>query len=1046
MFERSIDCLRIFVSFGADSWSNRVEPSDFRKIHQDIPLKEKSIFSRLLKALALLLFLLAGAAAILLVFDVPIPLNRYRDDIEAQLTEGLDRKISIDGDILLVSGATPSVRVEKLTVGNPQDWETENAFASIERFETSIGLAELLHQNIDINNITIAGIQLALEVDTEGRSNWESLTGSGEIESGEERILDDEIAGLDLDFTGLDLVTINDLSITRRIAGGEAVQILELDSLMGSAMPGKPVQLAVDGHLRKLPFRGTFKGGTLDALLAGAHEWPFEYEGELQDATLDVRGKMAAQHFMIPGTMDFKLEIPDVQQLKPLIGPLPLSGALRVTGQVLRESPGLYRFPNLNGELTGASIAGSVVLNLEGRHPDLGGEIEVGTIDFVAAGITGDELQESISQIDDEDSPTAEPEPTSETLLPLTGDFALKIKEITGLATSVRDVSLDLEVTETNATAGMKIEFAGDQFEGQLDLERTGGENPIAMEIDLNGTDADLTELVRYFIKNDRFSGKFETGRFRVEGKGDTLEEAWEQRLVDFQVTNAPMTWKSSKKEWQFFVETGDILRKPGSPGEIRAKGKIGDANADLRAVYHLLDDNSTSRFDEIAGTVADVEFEIQDVTKEDAEDPYRHLKFSVKGGRLDRLDSIYELDLPPVGPYAASGLFKRKGDEIAIENMELQIGDNRLLGNWQLDRGTDPQKLTGTLNAETIQIGEFSGKGWSPIVKSLQTGEAEEVAEEARRKLLSYEILSALDAEIELEVGSVVAGSDTLGKGNLNLSLDGARLQIEPLNVDIPGGHFDGSFLFHPKGDGSLDWKIRVDAKKADYGILVRRINAESKAAGVLNLDLDVAASGVPFGAPQLNVATGDLSFNVCPKNVDASGLDIWAISLVQALLPKLDPEEQSKLNCILGKLHLEDGVITPESLGLDTSTIRVVADGQIDLKGDTIDLKLTPYPKNPQLLSVEAPVSIQGPLENPEIGMGKLATARTVGRMAKNIVLFPLKAIASERLPEDGSDICACAENYSPDPELNGALVPKMEGKQDGDEKSGDESDRKE
>ena len=34
----------------------------------------------------------------------------------------------------------------------------------------------------------------------------------------------------------------------------------------------------------------------------------------------------------------------------------------------------------------------------------------------------------------------------------------------------------------------------------------------------------------------------------------------------------------------------------------------------------------------------------------------------------------------------------------------------------------------------------------------------------------------------------------------------------------------------------------------------------------------------------------------------------------------------------------------------------------------------------------------------------------------MTKNTVLFPVKTIAGDRLPEDGSDVCPCKAGYNP------------------------------
>jgi hypothetical protein len=183
-----------------------------------------------------------------------------------------------------------------------------------------------------------------------------------------------------------------------------------------------------------------------------------------------------------------------------------------------------------------------------------------------------------------------------------------------------------------------------------------------------------------------------------------------------------------------------------------------------------------------------------------------------------------------------------------------------------------------------------------------------------------------------------------------------------------------------------------------------------------MINIDLEVGAEQVPFGKMHLAAATGRLEFDFCPTNLKAGILDLWATNILVALLPKLDPENESKVNCVIARCRLENGVIKPEVLGLDTTRIRVATEGSIDLSGNAFDLKLTPVPKRPELLAFELPLSIKGTLREPTIGMGKLPLVRTAGRMTLNTVLFPLDVLVGKRLPADGSDVCPCADGDLP------------------------------
>jgi hypothetical protein len=178
----------------------------------------------------------------------------------------------------------------------------------------------------------------------------------------------------------------------------------------------------------------------------------------------------------------------------------------------------------------------------------------------------------------------------------------------------------------------------------------------------------------------------------------------------------------------------------------------------------------------------------------------------------------------------------------------------------------------------------------------------------------------------------------------------------------------------------------------------------------------MQVGSKGVPLGKLQLEAATGHLNFEFCPTNLKSGIVDLWATNILAALLPKLDSKNQSVINCVIARLKLEKGVIYAETLGLDTTKIRVGTEGTINLNDKSIDLTLTPVPKKAQILSLEVPIRIQGTLKKPEISLGALPLVSTIGRITKNTVLFPIKRIASKELPADGSDVCPCKKGYMP------------------------------
>ncbi|MFV1995768.1 MAG: AsmA family protein, partial [Verrucomicrobiales bacterium] len=674
------------------------------------------IFSILLKGLALVVGVVILVVAVFLAFDIKIDLSRFREDIDRQLSEALGREISIDGEVVLVAGTTPTLRVGKVTVENPPDWEGGGRLAYLRYFETSIGLAELLDLEIDIDDITVNGLELNLEEDGEGRRNWDGLTGSSDAESQPkpEETEDDEPGGLDLDFTGLDFITVTDLSVTHKIDGEPVIPLFGLEHLSGSALAGQPVQLVVTGHLRSLPFEGTFTGGTLEALLSGATAWPIDFQADLRGATLALKGNVSAADLRFPGGLEMALDIPKIQRLEPVTGPLPLRGPLRLEAMALSDASNRLRLTDLRGTIAGADLSGTVELDLRADLPTLGGEITVGVFDL-ALGEAGEDESDDAAPVAAQDPPpgAASEAPDSEapeeaapsSILPFAGAFTIKIEEITGLPTSLRDLAFDLDITRETASAEVTVDFADAPFSGRLELHRESGSETIAIELALEAKDADLTELVRFYTADDRITGHFETAHFRVSGNGPSLMDSWDRRSVDLEIENAGMSYESGEETWDFLLANSKLHRDFGEPGSITGTGTAGNADFEVEVSFFLPEGARMGVVDGISGKIADLEFTLRDATRAGADSPFEVLEFDLKGGRLDHLDTIYELDLPPLGPYAARGTLRHSGGAYELDGLELEVGESRMLADVHYEPDAKPRKITATLNAETIQL-----------------------------------------------------------------------------------------------------------------------------------------------------------------------------------------------------------------------------------------------------------------------------------------------------------------------------------------------------
>jgi hypothetical protein len=69
---------------------------------------------------------------------------------------------------------------------------------------------------------------------------------------------------------------------------------------------------------------------------------------------------------------------------------------------------------------------------------------------------------------------------------------------------------------------------------------------------------------------------------------------------------------------------------------------------------------------------------------------------------------------------------------------------------------------------------------------------------------------------------------------------------------------------------------------------------------------------------------------------------------------------------------------------------------------------MRLQPQAKTAQFLSLATPLEVKGSFDKFSIGLNPGDVFETVVRFATSVVWVPIQRLFSEKVPEDGGDIC--------------------------------------
>jgi uncharacterized protein involved in outer membrane biogenesis len=320
------------------------------------------------------------------------------------------------------------------------------------------------------------------------------------------------------------------------------------------------------------------------------------------------------------------------------------------------------------------------------------------------------------------------------------------------------------------------------------------------------------------------------------------------------------------------------------------------------------------------------------------------------------------------------------------------------------------------------VQLDDFRLAGWSALEgdePAQATPAARQDAEALRRKaveasdqvqgLLSRELLSRADATLSVRVGQVKSGADLLGRGQLDARLRDGRAEIGPVTVDMPGGQASGRLAYEPREKDVLA-SLKLDIDRFDYGVIGRRVKPGSDLDGRFSLHLDVD-SRAPRLSQLLAHGNGRIDVAVWPRELRAGVFDLWAVNLFVALLPTLDPKNESVVNCAVGRFALKGGKLTQEQLVIDTSRMRVTGTASADFGSERIAMRLQPQAKSAQFLSLATPIEVNGSFADFRVGPNPGDVLQTVLRMATSIFWVPLQKLFSDKVPQDGADVCGVA-----------------------------------
>ena len=373
----------------------------------------------------------------------------------------------------------------------------------------------------------------------------------------------------------------------------------------------------------------------------------------------------------------------------------------------------------------------------------------------------------------------------------------------------------------------------------------------------------------------------------------------------------------------------------------------------------------------------------------------------AMSGQDLSHLYELTGLTLPNTPPYSLTGRMSRRGALMALNGMTGTVGSSDLAGDLSVRTGGARPMLTADLHAHKLDLGDLAAVLGGGAVQTAGAKASPEQAQRARSLAARNEIfpdtplhverLRTMDAHVKFVADTVKSTSVPMSAGSVDLVLTNGLLTLNPLTFDLPNGRISGLLTVDARSDVPLvqtDLRLsgaRIDEfvpaayKGAASGALLGRMRLSSRGVSVRQ-----AAAG----------ASGQVSIVVPDGEMQASIAELLGVNVLEVLFDK--KTERTPLHCAVADFKVSNGIMTAQTIVIDTGPVIATGGGTVNLKTERLDLRLQGHPKRVQLIRLKLPLELTGPLRSPHLGIQAGSAAGQAGVAAVvGAVLSPLAVI---------------------------------------------------
>jgi uncharacterized protein involved in outer membrane biogenesis len=402
-------------------------------------------------------------------------------------------------------------------------------------------------------------------------------------------------------------------------------------------------------------------------------------------------------------------------------------------------------------------------------------------------------------------------------------------------------------------------------------------------------------------------------------------------------------------------------------------------------------------------------------------------LKLRLAGPDMSLLEHLVGFPIPKTPAYQIAGKLDLQGfNKIRFQDFQGRIGNSDVAGTIEEQpsgteqNGKTKPVVTMDLRSNRVDLvdlnGFIGGTPGRPTTANATPAERKEAAQaRASSTLLPDTPISVPRlqwADIHLRYHGAHIEGQNMPLDDLSVALDivGGRITVHPISFGVGKGRLIANVDLTPVSGKNVHAKVDLHMRNLDVSRMMAATHTFQGAGSVSGVGA-IDATGDSLASLMAN-GNGELKMAMAGGNLSAVLVDLTGLQFGNALLSALGIPTQTPVQCFVGDLELQRGMLEFRAMTLDTGEAIVNVGGNLNLSKEAIDLGLKTESKHFSIGSLPGRLNIGGTFKDPTIRPGAEETGRLGAAAGLAILFAPLAILPTIQFGTSDNEDARCGQ----------------------------------